>query len=447
MSSSSIHLQITFWLLIISPLAISRIFPTNQTLLILPLTTQNIHNSSSTILLQRRRSSPSFKILFTHGVTLTASLTAGSPPQTITMVLDTGSELSWLHCKRFSAHTSIFNHAKSSSYTSLPCSSPVCTTQTQDLTNPATCDHKSNLCHVAVSYVDGSSMDGNLAQETFRIGSLTRPATSFGCMDLSSSTTPEEDGKTTGLMGMNRGRLSFVNQMGLSKFSYCISGSDSTGVLVLGDASYPSLPPLKYTPLVTKMDRLPYWDRFAYTVQFQGIRVGSKLLPIPNSNFVPDHSGAGQTIFDSGTQFTFLLAPVYNILKTEFTQQTKSILTVDPSFVYQTALDLCFRVGSTKPDFSKLPTVSLMFAGAELTVSGQKLLYPVPGSGPEQKYCFTFGNSELEGIEMFIIGNHHQQNVWMEYDLAQRKVGFANDVKCSQASQLLGSSGLYGHTV
>uniref|UniRef100_M4CSI3 Peptidase A1 domain-containing protein n=2 Tax=Brassica campestris TaxID=3711 RepID=M4CSI3_BRACM len=355
------------------------------------------------------------------------------------MVLDTGSELSWLHCTKPSTSTSIFDHAKSSSYSALPCSSPVCTTQTQDLTVPATCDKKANLCHVAVSYADGSSLDGNLAQETFGFGSTRRPATAFGCMDSSSSTTPEEDAKTTGLMGMNRGRLSFTNQMGLTKFSYCISGSDSTGVLVLGDARLPSLPPLKYTPLVTKLDRLPYWDRFAYTVQFQGIRVGSVMLPIPASAFVPDHSGAGQTILDSGTQFTFLLAPVYNILKTEFTKQTKSVLTVDPGFVFQTAMDLCFRVGSTKLDFSKLPTVSLMFAGVELTVSGQKLLYHVPGRGADQKYCFTFGNSELAGVEMFIVGNLHQQNVWMEYDIAQAKVGFANDVKCNQASQLLGS--------
>ncbi|CAH8360481.1 unnamed protein product [Eruca vesicaria subsp. sativa] len=441
MFSSLIHLQITFCILITIPLAFSRIIHTNQTL-IFPLTAQNIHykdhNASSTTFLQQRHLSslPPIKIPFTHDVTLTVTLTAGSPPQTINMVLDTGSELSWLHCKKTSTPTPIFDHARSSSYTTLPCSSPVCTTQTQDLTNPPICDKNANLCHVAVSYADGSSLDGNLALDTFGIGATRRPSTAFGCMDSTSSTTPGEDAKTTGLMGMNRGRLSFVNQMGLSKFSYCISGSDSTGVLVLGDAP---LPPLKYTPLVTKLDRLPYWDRFAYTVQFQGIRVGSTLLPIPASAFVPENSGAGQTILDTGTQFTFLLAPVYNVLKTEFTKQTKPVLTVDPGFVFQTALDLCFRVGTTKPDFSKLPTVSLMFPGAELTVSGEKLLYRVPGPGSDQKYCFTFGNSELANIDMFIIGNYHQQNVWMEYDLAHATVGFANDVKCNQASQLLGS--------
>ncbi|CAN8254509.1 unnamed protein product [Cochlearia groenlandica] len=415
----------------------ARVLPTNQTL-IFPLTThQNLHNYSSTTFSQRRLLSSSLKVPFTHDVTLTVSLTAGSPPQTIKMVLDTGSELSWLHCTKTTPLASIFDHAKSSSYTSLPCSSQVCTKQTQDLPVPATCDENTKLCHVAVSYADGSSLEGKLGQDTFRFGSsLTKPATSFGCMDLSSSTTPKEDAKTTGLLGMNRGRLSFINQLGLSKFSYCISGSDSTGVLILGDVALPSLKPVKYTPMVTSM------DRFAYTVQLEGIRVGSKLLPIPRSDLVPDHSGAGQTILDSGTQFTFLLAPVYNILKTEFITQTKSVLTVDPKFVFQTAIDLCFRVGTTRFDFTKLPPVTLMFNGAELTVSGQKLLYRVPGSGSESesKYCFTFGNSEIVGAEMFIIGNYHQQNVWMEYDIAQRKIGFGNNFNCNQARELLESS-------
>ncbi|EOA25935.1 hypothetical protein CARUB_v10019316mg [Capsella rubella] len=432
MSSSSIHLQITVWLLIISPIAYSRIFPTTNQTLILPLTTQN---SSSSLLFQRSRlvSSPSIKVPFTYDVALTVSLTAGSPPQSITMVLDTGSELSWLKCKQSS--TSMFHHVKSSSYSALPCSSPVCTTKTQDFSLPASCDKKTNLCHVVVGYADGSTVEGNLAQDTFTIGSSTTRATAFGCMDVISSVR-EEDDKRTGLMGMNRGRLSFVNQMGLSKFSYCISGSGSTGVLVLGESSLPSLPPLKYTPLVTLTDRLPYSDRFAYTVNFEGIRVGSKLLPIPKSDLMRGQSGSGQTMLDSGTQFTFLRAPVYKVLKTEFTEQTKSVLTVDPSVVFEEGMELCFRVGSAKPDFSKLPAVTLMFEGAELTVSGQKLLYPVPGSG-SKKYCFTFGNSEPAGIESFIIGNLHQQNVWVEYDLAHKKIGFANGVKCNQASQQL----------
>ncbi|CAN6824139.1 unnamed protein product [Brassica oleracea] len=434
-SSSSLSnslLQISV-LLLIFPLTFCKISSPNQEPLVFSLKTKNFPQSSSD------------KLSFRHNVTLTVSLSVGSPPQNISMVLDTGSELSWLHCKKAPNLGSVFNPVSSSSYSPIPCSSPICRTRTRDMPIPASCDSKTHLCHVAVSYADGTSLEGKLAHETFVIGSSARPGTIFGCMDSGLSSDSEEDAKTTGLMGMNRGSLSFVNQLGFSKFSYCISGSDSSGILLLGDASSSWPGPIQYTPLVSETTPLPYFDRVAYTVQLEGIRVGSKLLSLPKSMFVPDHTGAGQTMVDSGTQFTFLMGPVYSALKTEFMAQTKAVFKVveDPNFVFQGTMDLCYRVGTlTRPNFSRLPVVSLMFRGAEMSVSGQKLLYRVNGAGlkgKDQVYCFTFGNSDLLGIEAFVIGHHHQQNVWMEFDLAKSRVGFGADVRCDQASQRLKS--------
>ncbi|KAH7548122.1 hypothetical protein JRO89_XS14G0070500 [Xanthoceras sorbifolium] len=380
------------------------------------------------------------KLSFHHNVSLTVSLSVGSPPQTVTMVLDTGSELSWLHCKRTTNFNAVFNPLTSSSYAKIPCVSPVCRSRTRDLNIPASCDPR-KLCHVAVFYADSTSIEGTLSTETISIGSTNRPGFVFGCMDTGFSSNSEEDSRTTGLMGMNRGSLSFVTQMGFGKFSYCISGFDSSGVLLLGDASLSWLKPLSYTPLIQKTDPLPYFDRVAYTVQLEGIRVGSKLLNLPKSVFVPDHTGAGQTMVDSGTQFTFLLGPVYTALKNEFMLQTRGLLRVlnDPNFVFQGAMDLCYLVESTRPSLPELPTVNLMFSGAEMSVSGQRLLYRVPGTvrGRDSVYCFTFGNSDLLGIEAFVIGHHHQQNVWMEFDLVRSRVGFA-EVRCDLASQKLG---------
>jgi len=379
------------------------------------------------------------KLTFQHNVTLTVSLTVGSPPQSVTMVLDTGSELSWLHCKKLPNLNFIFNPLASSSYTPTPCTSPICKTQTRDLINPVSCD-ANKLCHVIVSYADSSSMEGNLATETFFIGGPAQRGMVFGCMDTDTS-SGDEDSKTTGLMGMDLGSLSFANQMQLPKFSYCISNKDSTGVLVLGNiATPPRLGPLHYTPLIKMTTPLPYFNRFAYTVKLEGIRVSEKLLPLPKSAFSPDHTGAGQTMVDSATQFTFLRQPVYNALKNEFAIQTKNILTPlgDPKFVFQGVMDLCFRVpvGSALP---VLPAVTLMFGRAELRVTGERLLYKVSdvAKGNDWIYCFTFGNSDLLGIEAFIIGHHHQHNVWMEYDLANSRIGFT-DTNCDVARQQLG---------
>ncbi|KAK9931449.1 hypothetical protein M0R45_018724 [Rubus argutus] len=375
---------------------------------VLPLKTQTIPHGS-----------PTNKLSFHHNVTLTISLTVGSPPQNVTMVLDTGSELSWLHCKKSPNFNSVFNPLASKTYSPVSCSSPTCRTRTRDLSIPVSCDPK-KLCHATLSYADASSLEGNLASETFNLKSSGQPGTIFGCMDSGFSSNSEEDAKTTGLMGMNRGALSFVTQMGFPKFSYCISGVathiDAVAILRPGRVHSPAR---------------------------RNSESRGRCCPLPKSILEPDHTGAGQTMVDSGTQFTFLLGPVYTALKNEFLQQTKPLLRVlnDPDFVFQGAMDLCFQVPKNRPSLPNLPAVTLMFRGAEMSVSGERLLYRVPGMvrGNDQVYCFTFGNSDLLGIEAFVIGHYHQQNVWMEFDLAKSRVGVAQ-VRCDLASQKLGLS-------
>nr|GMC90048.1 aspartic proteinase pcs1 [Ipomoea batatas] len=379
------------------------------------------------------------KLPFTHNVTLTVALTVGSPPQNVTMVLDTGSELSWLRCNETQIKQPVFYPNRSWSYAPVPCSSPTCTTRTQDFSIPASCDSR-NFCHAVLSYADASSSEGNLAMDTFSIAGTNFTGTIFGCMNSGFSSNSDEDSKTTGLMGMNRGSLSFVSQMGFDKFSYCISSSDFSGVLLLGDSNFTWVIPLNYTPLVQINIPLPYFDRVAYTVHLEGIKVSDKLLPIPKSVFEPDHTGAGQTMVDSGTQFTFLLGEAYTALREEFLNQTRGILRVldDPNYVFQGAMDLCYIVPFNQTRLPPLPSVTLLFQGAEIKVSGDGLLYRVRGEarGNNSVHCFTFGNAELLGIEAYLIGHHHQQNVWVEFDLARSRIGFAQ-VRCDLAGQQL----------
>ena len=226
--------------------SLSLLLPSLTTLILLQI--QTCVSSSQTqkpllLPLKTQTQTPPRKLAFQHNVTLTISLTIGSPPQNVTMVLDTGSELSWLHCKKQQNINSVFNPHLSSSYTPIPCMSPICKTRTRDFLIPVSCD-SNNLCHVTVSYADFTSLEGNLASDTFAISGSGQPGIIFGSMDSGFSSNANEDSKTTGLMGMNRGSLSFVTQMGFPKFSYCISGKDASGVLLFGDATF------KYTPLV-----------------------------------------------------------------------------------------------------------------------------------------------------------------------------------------------------
>ncbi|GAB2299782.1 Glutathione gamma-glutamylcysteinyltransferase 1 [Dionaea muscipula] len=429
---ASLHLLLLLTLLY-SVYAQSVIPSSSTNSVVLPLTTQRTQSGSI--------SKPAKALPFYHNVTLTVTLTVGTPPQPVTMVLDTGSELSWLHCRKTENINRIFDPTRSTSYSPVPCSSTTCRTQTRDLTIPASCDSK-KLCHTAVAYADASSIEGNLALETFHIGGSSIPGVGFGCMDSGYSSTAEEDAKTTGLLGLNRGSLSFVTQMGYPKFSYCISGQDDSGVLLLGKVDTTSwLKPLQYTPLVRVSDPLPYFDRVAYSVHLQGLRVGTKVLPLQKSILELDHTGAGQTMVDSGTQFSFLLGPVYTALREEFKAQTTGLLRPlnDPNYVFQDTMDLCFLVPLARRTLPPLPTVTLMFLGADMTVSGERLLHQVPGAvrGSDAIHCFTFGNSDLLGIEAYVIGHHHQQDTWMEFDLAQSRLGLA-EVRCGLASQRLG---------
>ncbi|CAK9185327.1 unnamed protein product [Ilex paraguariensis] len=405
-------------------------------MLVLPLKTQQIPPGSS----PKHRPN---ELSFQHNVTLTISLSLGTPQQNVTMVLDTGSELSWLHCNTTRLTQPTFVPTRSLSYSPITCSSPICRTRTRDFSIPASCD-SNHLCHAVLSYADASSSEGNLASDTFNIGGSGMLGIIFGCMDSGFSSNSEEDSKSTGLMGMNRGSLSFVSQMNYSKFSYCISSSDISGVLLFGNTNFTWLMTLNYTPMIQISTPLPYFDREAYTVQLEGIKVSDKLLPLPKSKFEPDHTGAGQTMVDSGTQFTFLLGPAYTGLRKEFLNQTSGVLRVldDPNFVFQGAMDLCFRVPLNQTSLPSLPSVSFMFGGAQLMVSGDGLLYRVLGEvrGNDSVYCFTFGNSDLLGIEAYVIGHHHQQNVWMEFDLERSRIGFAQ-IRCDLAAQRLGLDG------
>ncbi|KAK7339672.1 hypothetical protein VNO77_20353 [Canavalia gladiata] len=405
-------------------------------MLALPIKSQVIHSGY----LPR----PPNKLRFQHNVSLTVSITVGTPPQNVSMVIDTGSELSWLHCNTTTTNpvnrlipAPFFNPNHSSSYSPISCSSPTCMTRTRDFPIPASCD-SNNLCHATLSYADSSSSEGNLASDTFGFGSSNNPGIVFGCMNSSYSTNLDTDSNTTGLMGMNLGSLSLVSQLKIPKFSYCISGSDFSGILLLGESNLSWVGSLNYTPLVRISTPLPYFDRAAYTVRLKGIKVSDKLLNISGTAFVPDHTGAGQTMFDLGTQFTFLLGPVYNVLRDEFLSQTNNTLRLldDPSFVFQIAMDLCYRIPTNQSKLPDLPSVSLVFEDAEMRVSGEQLLYRVPGlvRGSDSVYCFTFGNSDLLGVEAFLIGHHQQQNMWMEFDLVEFRVGLGH-ARCDLIGQ------------
>uniref|UniRef100_A0A6N2LXT4 Peptidase A1 domain-containing protein n=1 Tax=Salix viminalis TaxID=40686 RepID=A0A6N2LXT4_SALVM len=265
-------------------------------------------------------------------------LSIGTPPETYSAILDTGSDLIWTQCKPcsqcFDQSTPIFDPKKSSSFSKLPCSSQLC-----DALPQSSCK---DSCEYLYTYGDYSSTQGILASETLTFGKASVPNVAFGC-----GADNEGSGfsQGAGLVGLGRGPLSLVSQLNEPKFSYCLTSVDEkkTSTLLMGSLASvnASSSAIKTTPLI----RNPSQPSFYY-LSLEGISVGGTRLPIKKSTFSLHDDGSGGLIIDSGTTITYLEESAFNLVAKEFTTQID--LPVDSSG--STGLEVCFTLpsGSTK---------------------------------------------------------------------------------------------------
>ena len=357
---------------------------------------------------------------------LILSLPIGTPAQTQELVLDTGSQLSWIQCHRKKQKpTTSFDPSLSSSFSNLPCSHPFCKPRIPDFTLPTTCD-SNRLCHYSYFYADGTYAEGNLVKEKFTFSNTqTTPPLILGC---AAESTDER-----GILGMNLGRLSFISQAKISKFSYCIpTRSDRPGFTPIGSfyiGENPIARGFKYVSLLTfpQSQRMPNLDPLAYTVPLQGIRIGQKRLDIPASVFKPDAGGSGQTMVDSGSEFTHLVDVAYDKVKGEIVKRVGPRM--KKGYVYGETADMCFD-GNNPMEIGRL-IGDLVFEfgrGVEILVERQRLLINVGGG----VHCVGIGRSSMLGAASNIIGNVHQQNLWVEFDVINKRVGFAK-ANCSRS--------------
>uniref|UniRef100_A0A6N2KE02 Peptidase A1 domain-containing protein n=1 Tax=Salix viminalis TaxID=40686 RepID=A0A6N2KE02_SALVM len=140
-------------------------------------------------------------------------LSIGTPPETYSAILDTGSDLIWTQCKPcsqcFDQSTPIFDPKKSSSFSKLPCSSQLC-----DALPQSSCK---DSCEYLYTYGDYSSTQGILASETLTFGKASVPNVAFGC-----GADNEGSGfsQGAGLVGLGRGPLSLMTNDISFTFSY-----------------------------------------------------------------------------------------------------------------------------------------------------------------------------------------------------------------------------------
>ncbi|XP_038976108.1 aspartyl protease family protein At5g10770-like, partial [Phoenix dactylifera] len=225
----------------------------------------------------------------------------GTPEQNQTVDFDTGSDISWIQCQPCPAcypqQENYFNASQSSSYASIPCSSPECSLSFQHACSNSTCIY-------GVTYGDGSSTVGYLSRETLTLSPSDKVSGFiFGC----GQSNKHFIGKLAGLMGLGRGNLSLVSQTSQkfgNVFSYCLPPTESSaGYLTFGEPA-PSAA-ISYTPMHT--------DPTFYVVNLTAISVGGQQLAIQPSVF-----SSAMFILDSGTVITRLPPSAYQVLRSAF---------------------------------------------------------------------------------------------------------------------------------
>ncbi|KAF9597760.1 hypothetical protein IFM89_021514 [Coptis chinensis] len=370
------------------------------------------------------------------------SLSFGTPPQTIPLIFDTGSELVWVPC----THRYICRNCTSSTNTQIPtfipklssstkiigCKNPKCswihTTNVVE-SRCKDCEPNSTICsQICPPYIiiyGSASTGGILLSETLDLVSRKVPNFAVGC-SLFASHSP------AGIAGFGRGSASLPSQLGLSKFSYCLLShrfDDSTqssslvldGELNNGDSKTNGV---SYTPFVKN----PVTGRPAFSVYYyvglRKITVGDKTVKIPYSK-LSQRAGNGGAIVDSGSTFTFMEGHVFEPVAAELEKQTahyKRLTDVENV----TGLRPCYDISGGKPvSFPKLVFHFKGGADMELPVTNY---FSLVGDGIA---CMTIitdgvvgGGGGLSGGPAVILGNFQMQNFYVEYDLENKRFGF-----------------------
>ncbi|XP_019172925.1 PREDICTED: aspartyl protease family protein At5g10770-like [Ipomoea nil] len=327
----------------------------------------------------------------------------GNPTKSLTLVFDTGSDLTWTQCEPcvktcYTQQETIFNPKLSTTYSNISCSAAACSGLTSATGNNPGCS--SSTCVYGIQYGDSSFSVGFFAKD--RLSLTATDAVEdflFGCGQNNQGLF----GKTAGLLGLGRDALSLVSQTAAKYgkyFSYCLpTKRGANGHLTFGKGG---AAPVKYTPFATDQGASFYF------IDVQAIAVGGKQLSI--SPVVFKSSG---TIIDSGTVITRLPPAAYSALRSAFRQGMSKY----PQAPALSILDTCYDL--SKYTTVSVPKISFVLNGGvtmDLPLVGILL-----GNGASQ-VCLAFaGNGDASDVGIF--GNIQQQTFEVVYDVAGGKLG------------------------
>ncbi|KNA13522.1 hypothetical protein SOVF_116260 [Spinacia oleracea] len=389
--------------------------------------------------------------------------------QTMSVYMDTGSDVVWFPCSPFECilcegkykpgTLSPLNVTKSSL---LSCKSPACSSAHSSLPS-------SDLCAIAKCPLDEIEISdcANFACPSFYYAygdgsfiaqlhkqSLLMPSSSnnkplvlnnftFGCAH---STL----GEPIGVAGFGRGSLSLPAQLANlspelgNQFSYCLVSHsfDSTKLrhpspLILGKykaTQFEEVSHFIYTPLLDN-PKHPYF----YSVGLEAISVGNRRIPAPENLRSVDGQGNGGIVVDSGTTYTMLPTGLYRSVAAELESRVGKVFKRATETESTTGLTPCFYLHGGKGSLGMVvPTLAFHFGrNSSVLLPKRNYFYEFMDGGDKGKKgrkvgCFMMmdGGDEVESGPGATLGNYQQQGFEVVYDLAERRVGFARR-KCA----------------
>jgi hypothetical protein len=314
----------------------------------------------------------------------------GTPPQELSALADTGSDLIWAKCgactRCVPQGSPSYYPNKSSSFSKLPCSGSLCSDlpSSQCSAGGAECDYK---------YSYGLASDphhytqGYLGSETFTLGSDAVPGIGFGCTTMSEGGY----GSGSGLVGLGRGPLSLVSQLNVGAFSYCLtSDAAKTSPLLFGSGALTGAG-VQSTPLLRT-------STYYYTVNLESISIGAATTA---------GTGSSGIIFDSGTTVAFLAEPAYTLAKEAVLSQTTNLTMASGRDGYE----VCFQTSG-----AVFPSMVLHFDGGDMDLPTENYF----GAVDDSVSCWIVQKSP----SLSIVGNIMQMNYHIRYDVEKSMLSF-----------------------
>lgn len=338
----------------------------------------------------------------------------GSPPFETIAIADTGSDLSWTQCEPciecYRQKPPIFDPRNSSTYEAIQCLTRLC----QSLDEARCGGDDGGVCKYNYTYGDGSFTSGDMAVETFRMGTppgsmITLPRIAFGCGYNNGGIFADAG---SGIIGLGGGPFSLISQIEGSiggQFGYCLVPvfSRGTSKISFGEDAAISGPGAVSIPLVSESP-----DTYYY-VNLEGFSVReTRFSYVDNSvgSEAKESAKVANMMIDSGTTLTFMPSQFFQNLESAVAETIPLPRVPDPHGM----LNLCYRSPGGEID---APVVTLHFAGGADMALNTVNTFAQFG---RDLVCFTI--MPTDGVP--ILGNLAQMEFKVGFDLRKRMVSF-----------------------